>query len=227
MLAGSQAGRDGEHGAAGVVDVLVQGVARQRRLELDELGWVLHERDEEQAAEQGPALRVDAVGEGVAAAQDMDSAVVLGAGQPDVGVGGDAPGQLIVYVPGWTVSEKPPESPGVRFSCSPRMWALSEVRSSASDTEPAPELVTLKSTAPAGTLAGLGSQPSDVRLIVTVLDLSPLAAPAPVDSFAFEPELEHPDATSARLAATIAAAAPRRLVRIPSLLTIESSLTLD
>ena len=139
--------------------------------------------------------------------------------------GCDAPGQLIVYVPGWTVSEKPPESPGVRFSCSPRMWALSEVRSSASDTEPAPELVTSNSTAPAGTLAGLGSQPSDVRLILTVLDLSPLAAAAPVDPFALEPEpeLEHPDATSARLAATIAAAAPRRLVRIPSLLTIEDS----
>ena len=84
-------------------------------------------------------------------------------------------------------------------------------------------MVTSNSTAPAGTLAGLGSQPSDVRLILTVLDLSPLAAAAPVDPFAPEPELEHPDATSARLAATIAAAAPRRLDRIPSLLTIESS----
>jgi hypothetical protein len=60
---------------------------------------------------------------------------------------------------------------------------------------------------------------------LTVLDSSPLAAAAPVDPFAleFEPELEHPDATSARLAATIAATAPRRLVRIPSLLTIEGS----
>src|SRR5436190_10320691 len=123
------------------------------------------------------------------------------------------------------VSEKPPESPGVRFSCSPRMWALSEVRSSASDTEPAPELVTLNSTGPAGTVAGLGSQPSDVKLIVTVLDLSSLAAAAPVDPFALElePELEHPDATSAKLTATIAAAAPRRLDRIPSLRTIENS----
>src|ERR1700750_2207030 len=76
--------------------------------------------------------------------------------------GWDAPGQLILYVPGWMVSEKPPESPGVRFSCSPRMCARSEVRSSASDTEPAPELVTLKSTGPAGILAGLGSQPEYV-----------------------------------------------------------------
>jgi hypothetical protein len=74
-------------------------------------------------------------------------------------------------------------------------------------------------------LAGLGSQPSDVRLILTVLDLSPLAAAAPVDPLApeLEPELEHPDATSARLAATIAAAAPRRLHRTPSLLTTEGS----
>jgi hypothetical protein len=139
--------------------------------------------------------------------------------------GCDAPGQLILYVPGWTVSEKPPESPGVRFSCSPRTWALSELRSSASDTEPAPELVTSNSTGPAGTLAGLGSQPSDVRLILTVLDLSSLAAAAPVDPFAPEPEpeLEHPDATSARLATTIAAAAPRRLARVPSLLTLGDS----
>ena len=114
----------------------------------------------------------------------------------------DAPGQLIVYVPGWTVSEKPPESPGVRFSCSPRMWARSEVRSSASDTPPAPELVTSNSTGPAGTLAGLGSQPCDVRSILTVLDLSALAA-VPADPFELEPEfeLEHPDATRARLAA--------------------------
>jgi hypothetical protein len=58
---------------------------------------------------------------------------------------------------------------------------------------------------------------------LTVLDLSPLAAAASVDPFELEPELEHPEATSARLAATIAAAAPRRLVRIPSLLTIERS----
>jgi len=63
------------------------------------------------------------------------------------------------------------------------------VRSSVSDTEPAPALVTSNSTAPAGTLAGLGSQPCDVRLILTVLDLSPLAAAAPVDPFALELEL--------------------------------------
>src|SRR5207249_1399655 len=89
VLAGVHAGRHGEHGAAGVVYVLVQGVGRQRRLELDELGRVLHEGDEEQATEQGPGLRVDAVGEGVTAAQDVDPGVVLGAGQPDVRVGGD------------------------------------------------------------------------------------------------------------------------------------------
>src|SRR4029077_19223820 len=38
-----------------------------------------------------------------------------------------------------------------------------------------------------------------------------------------EPELEHPDATRARLAAAIAAAAPRRLQRLNSLLTIAGS----
>jgi hypothetical protein len=70
----------------------------------------------------------------------------------------------------------------------------------------------------------LGSQPCDVRTIVTVLDLSPAAAAAPVVPFELEPEpeLEHPDATRARLA-TATAAAPRRLHRLPSLLTIEGS----
>src|SRR5690242_19254479 len=89
VLTRPQARLDGEHGAAGVVDVLVEGVGGQRRLELYELGGILHEPDEEQPAEQRPGLRVDAVGEGVAAAQDVDPAVVLRAGQPDVRVGRD------------------------------------------------------------------------------------------------------------------------------------------
>jgi hypothetical protein len=71
VLPGAQAGRDGEDRAAGVVDVLVQGVARQRPLELDELGRVLHEGDEEQAAEERAGLRVDSVGEGVTAAMPV------------------------------------------------------------------------------------------------------------------------------------------------------------
>jgi hypothetical protein len=107
------------------------------------------------------------------------------------------------------------------------MWALSLVRSSASVTAAAPELVMSNSTAPAGTLAGLGSQPCDVIWILTVLDLSPAAAaaPPPVDPLALEPEpeLAHPDAARARLAASTAAAAPRRLHRIPLLRTIKSS----
>src|ERR1700759_30452 len=116
------------------------------------------------------------------------------------------------------VREKPPDRPGVRFSCSPRMWARSEVRSSASGTAPAPLWEPSTSTAPAGTLAGLGWQPCDVSSILTVLDLSPAAAAAPVAALAPEPEpeLAHPEATRARLAATIAAAAPRRRHRIPS-----------
>ena len=38
MLAGANAGRTGEDGAAGVMDVLVEGVGAQSVLELDELG---------------------------------------------------------------------------------------------------------------------------------------------------------------------------------------------
>jgi hypothetical protein len=59
------------------------------------------------------------------------------------------------------------------------MRALSLVRSSASVTAAAPELVMSNSTAPAGTLAGLGSQPCDVIWILTVLDVSPAAAAPP------------------------------------------------
>jgi hypothetical protein len=55
---------------------------------------------------------------------------------------------------------------------------------------------------------------------LTVLDLSPLAAAAPVDPFEPEPDPEHPDATRARAAAAIAAAAPRCLQRLTSQLTI-------
>src|SRR6185437_2812564 len=87
------------------------------------------------------------------------------------------------------------------------------------------ELVMSNSTAPAGTLAGLGSQPCDVIWILTVLDLSPAAAAVPVDPLAPEPEpeLAHPAATRARLAASTATAAPRRLARIPLLRTIKNS----
>src|SRR5580692_6710878 len=101
VLAGVQAGWAGEDGAAGVVDVLVEVVRGEGQLEPDELGGVLHEGDEEQAAEEGPGLRVDAVGKGVAAAQDPGAAIVLGAGQPDMGPGGD--GRLPGCVPGGEV----------------------------------------------------------------------------------------------------------------------------
>src|SRR5690349_10030508 len=104
------------------------------------------------------------------------------------------------------------------------MWALSLVRSSASVTAAAPELVMSNSTAPAGTVAGLGSQPCDVIWILTMLDLSPAAAPVPpVDPLALDPELEQPAATRARLAASTAAAAPRRLALLPLVRTIKSS----
>ena len=64
----------------------------------------LHEGDEEQAAEEGAAHRVDAVGEGVAPAQDADAGVLLVAGQADVGVGRDDRLALVVRglrSPGW------------------------------------------------------------------------------------------------------------------------------
>src|ERR1700735_2808776 len=77
VLALAYAGRAGEHAAAGVLDVLVQRVGAQGVLQLDELGRVLHERDEEQAAQQGAPLRIDAVGERVTAPQDAGAAVVL------------------------------------------------------------------------------------------------------------------------------------------------------
>ena len=49
-----------------------------RPLQRDELARVLHVRDEEQPGEQCASLRVDAIGEGVATAQDPDAIVVLG-----------------------------------------------------------------------------------------------------------------------------------------------------
>src|ERR1700761_1731255 len=88
----------------------------------------------------------------------------------------EAPGQLMTYLPGWTISAKPPERPGVRFSCSPRMWDRSLVRSSASDTAPAFLLATLNWIWPVDTLAGFGAQPLGVRLMVTVVCLP--SAPA-------------------------------------------------
>jgi len=63
--------RHHEEGAAGVLDVFVQRVVgAQLLLEGDELQRAFHEGDEEQAAEEGAADGVDAVGEGVPAAQE-------------------------------------------------------------------------------------------------------------------------------------------------------------
>src|ERR1700679_3499343 len=58
VLALAHAGRAGEHAAAGVLDVLVQRVGAEGVLQLDELGRVLHERDEEQAAQQRAPLGI-------------------------------------------------------------------------------------------------------------------------------------------------------------------------
>jgi hypothetical protein len=121
----------------------------------------------------------------------------------------DAPGQLITYLPGWRVSEKPPDRPGVRFSCSPRILDRSEVRSSASDTALASWLATLKSTDPALMLAGLGAHPWGVSATLTVAEVASAAAALEPD----EPELEQPasNAASAAAAATAASGSQARL----------------
>src|ERR1700722_11008020 len=87
-----------------------------------------------------------------------------------------APGQLMTYFPGWRDRANPPDSPGVRFSCSPRMWDRSFVRSSASDTALAPLFATLNWTWPVVTFAGFGAHPLGVRLTLTVASLP--SAPA-------------------------------------------------
>ena len=70
----------------------------QLLLQRDELLRLLHEGDEEQPAQQGAADGVDAVGEGVAAPQDANAAVLLVAGQADVGVGRDDRLALVVLL---------------------------------------------------------------------------------------------------------------------------------
>src|SRR5580704_7937721 len=113
-------------------------------------------------------------------------------------------------------SVKPPDSPGVRFSCSPRMWVRSAVRSSASETAPASLLATLNVTSPAGMLAGLGAQPCGVRATVTVLAL-PDPDPEPL-SGACVRALAHPAAASASV--TTAAAVAVRWGGHPRLLPV-------
>src|SRR4029077_10873001 len=97
-----------------------------------------------------------------------------------------------------------PDSPGVRFSCSPRMWVRSAVRSSASETASAPLLATLNVTSPAAILAGRGVQPCGVRSIATVLALLADGEPPPEACV-----LAHPAASSAS-PATLATTAVRR-----------------
>src|SRR5882757_6896997 len=89
------AGRAGEQRRADVPDVLVQCVlAAQLLLQGDELGRVLHVRDEEQPGVQVTGALVDAVGEGVPPTQQAQPVVVLERGQPDVRVVGDHRGAV-------------------------------------------------------------------------------------------------------------------------------------
>ena len=80
----------------------------------------------------------------------------------------DAPGQLNTYLPGCSVREKPPDRPGVRFSCSPRMCERSLVRSSASETAPASLLLTLTVTWPGLDRGRLRSAARGVSATLTV-----------------------------------------------------------
>src|SRR5579875_177538 len=108
------------------------------------------------------------------------------------------------------LSENPPDRPGVRFSCSPRIFDRSDVRSSASDTAPASLFATVKSTSPAGTRAGLGAQPDGVRSIVTAVVLAGVlpAGPCPLE----QPAAVRATAVSAASTVAGAARAPRRRV---------------
>src|ERR1700761_525567 len=118
------------------------------------------------------------------------------------------------------VSSKPPDRPGVRFSCSPRILDRFEVRRSASDTAPASLLVTLNCTSPAVTVAGLGWQPCGVSAMVTVVvfPLSEVVLPL------LELPLEQP-ATMRTAPVTSAArpvmreVLPRMVLRRPSVFT--------
>src|SRR6476469_7285061 len=85
------AGGDGEDGAADVLDVLVELVHRaEAALDRGELALrVALEADEEEAGFELAEALVDAVGEGVAAAQDPLAVVELGRGETDVGVDRD------------------------------------------------------------------------------------------------------------------------------------------
>ncbi len=91
VAARRDARRHGEHRRRGVLDVLVQRVAgSEAALDLDELlERVALEADEEQARVELAELRVHAVGEGVAPAQDLLAAVGLRRGEADVGVDRD------------------------------------------------------------------------------------------------------------------------------------------
>src|SRR6202161_1589788 len=101
---------------------------------------------------------------------------------------------------------KPPDRPGVRFSCSPRMELRFRVRSSASDTAPAFLLDTLKSTSPAVMRAGRGAQPPGVRLILTWLAFP---EPWPAAAWPADDEAPQPAAMTASPAGTEATPAPR------------------
>src|SRR5215218_2115251 len=91
VTAGAGAGGDREEAAADVLDVLVQRVeGAEPALDRHELllGVALVVDEKEARFELAEAL-VDAVGEGVAAAEDPGAVVFLGRSEADVGIGRD------------------------------------------------------------------------------------------------------------------------------------------
>src|SRR4051794_6064997 len=96
VAAPARAGRDGEDGAADVLDVLVEGVVgAEPALDRHELLLrVALEADEEEAGFELAEALVDAVGEGVAAAQDPLAVVGRGGGEAHMSASRD--GRLAV-----------------------------------------------------------------------------------------------------------------------------------
>src|SRR4029077_16420415 len=88
----------------------------------------------------------------------------------------EPPGHLVVYLPGFTVSENSLLSPGTTFSASPMI--RSPERISNSLTSPEPELVTLNLVGPA-LIESLAGQPSSLMSTLTVAVLAPAGKLSP------------------------------------------------
>src|SRR4051794_11373627 len=93
----------------------------------------------------------------------------------------DPPGQAVLYLPGFSVTENSLLRPGATFSTSPMM--RSPERISNSLTSPEPELVTLNVVGPALSFSVAG-QPSSLMSTFTARDLASAVAPSAIASVA-------------------------------------------